>query len=69
MERKLTRSTTDKYLAGVLGGLAEYFNLDATLLRVLFILVSFLTANIPTFTIYIILAFIIPKDVDVYDNY
>lgn len=69
MEKKLARSTTDRYLAGVLGGFAEYLNMDATLLRVLFILVSFLTVHIPTFTIYFILALVIPKDTDILDRY
>jgi phage shock protein C len=36
--RKLYRSKTDRVLAGVCGGLAEYFHLDATLIRVLFVL-------------------------------
>lgn len=69
MQRKLARSTTDRYLAGVLGGCAEYLNMDSTLLRVIFILVSFLTVHIPTFTIYLILALFMPKDVDVIDRY
>jgi len=34
--RRLTRSTTDKYVAGVSGGLARYFGVDATLFRVAF---------------------------------
>jgi phage shock protein C len=40
--RKLYRSKTDRVLAGVCGGLAEYFNLDATLIRVLFVLLAVL---------------------------
>ena len=40
--RKLDRSRTDRKLAGVCGGLAQYFNADATLIRVLFVvLMSF----------------------------
>jgi phage shock protein C len=38
--RKLYRSRTDRKLAGVCGGLAEYFGLDATLIRVLFIVLA-----------------------------
>src|SRR4051812_15824029 len=34
--RKLTRSTSDKYVAGVAGGLGRYFGVDATLFRVAF---------------------------------
>jgi phage shock protein C len=40
--RKLYRSSTDRKLAGVCGGLAEYFNLDPTLIRVLFIVLAVL---------------------------
>lgn len=35
MEKKLHRSSTDRYLGGVCGGLAETYNLDATLVRLL----------------------------------
>jgi phage shock protein C len=40
--RKLYRSRKDKKLAGVAGGLAEYFNVDATLIRVLFVVLAVL---------------------------
>jgi phage shock protein C len=40
--RKLYRSRTDRKLAGVCGGLAQYFNLDATLIRVLFVVLAVL---------------------------
>ena len=36
--RRLYRSKSDRVLAGVCGGLAQYFNLDATLIRVLSVL-------------------------------
>ena len=35
--RKLYRSVDDRWLAGVCGGLAKYFNLDPTLVRVIFV--------------------------------
>ena len=38
--RKLYRSRTDRKLAGVCGGLAQYFNADATLMRVLFVVLQ-----------------------------
>lgn len=40
--RKLYRSRTDRKVAGVCGGLAQYFKLDATLVRVLFVLLTVL---------------------------
>jgi phage shock protein PspC (stress-responsive transcriptional regulator) len=36
--RRLTRSSTDKKIGGVCGGLAEYFDLDPTLIRVIWVL-------------------------------
>ena len=38
--RKLYRSETQRMLAGVCGGLAEYFNIDATVMRVLFLILA-----------------------------
>jgi phage shock protein C len=40
--RKLYRSRTDRKLAGVCGSFASYFNLDATLIRVLFVVLAVL---------------------------
>jgi phage shock protein PspC (stress-responsive transcriptional regulator) len=40
--RKLYRSRTNRKLAGVCGGLADYFNVDATLIRVLFVVLTLL---------------------------
>ena len=37
MNKKLQLSTTDKKLAGVCGGLAEYFNIDSLIVRIIFI--------------------------------
>jgi phage shock protein C len=38
--RKLYRSRTNRQVAGVCGGLAQYFNLDATLIRILFVVLA-----------------------------
>ncbi len=40
MDRKLYRSRSDKVLGGVCGGLAEYFDVDPVLIRVLFVAVT-----------------------------
>ena len=45
--RKLYRSRTNRQVAGVCGGLAEHFNLDATLLRVLFVVLAVLGSSSP----------------------
>ncbi|MCR4659180.1 MAG: PspC domain-containing protein [Bacteroidales bacterium] len=36
--RRLTRSTTDRRIAGVCGGLANYLNIDPTVVRIIFLL-------------------------------
>lgn len=47
VQKKLTRSSSNKVLAGVLGGLAEYFEVDATLIRVCYAALSVLSAGFP----------------------
>jgi phage shock protein C len=65
MSKKLYRSNRDVMLAGVLGGLAEYLNMDVTLVRLIFIILLLFTAGIPLTILYIAAAIIIPKS-DVY---
>jgi phage shock protein C len=55
----LYRSTTNRQLAGVCGGLAEYFNLDATLIRVLFIVLAVLGGS--GVILYVAMWIIVPK--------
>ncbi len=59
MAKKLYRSTTDKMLGGVAGGLADYFDIDSTLVRVLFIVVVFLGGG--GIIAYIILWIVVPQ--------
>ncbi|MBM7624174.1 PspC domain-containing protein [Sporohalobacter salinus] len=56
---KLYRSTTDKMVAGVCGGIAEYFNIDSTIVRLIWILL-FMGAGCG-FIAYIICWVVIPK--------
>jgi len=58
--RRLTRSNRNKMIAGVCGGIAEYLDMDPTLVRVLYILVSILSAAFPGIIAYIILMFVMP---------
>ncbi len=59
MEKRLYLSATDKKLAGVCGGIAEYFGLDSTLVRIGWaILIVFAGSGL---LLYIICALIIPK--------
>ena len=58
--RKLYRSKSNRQLAGVCGGLAQYFNLDATLVRVLFILLAVLGGS--GLVLYLAMWIIVPKE-------
>lgn len=59
--KRLYRSRTDRHLGGVCGGLAEYFKLDPTIIRLIFVLGFFLTGS-ATFWIYLVLWLIIPEE-------
>jgi phage shock protein C len=60
VERRLRRSRRHRMLGGVIGGFAEYFDRDPTLLRVLYVLVSVLSAAFPGILVYVILWVVIP---------
>lgn len=59
--KRLYRSENEKMVAGVLGGLAEYFNIDPTLVRLLFIVSLFISIG-TSFFAYIIAIFIVPHE-------
>lgn len=61
---KLYRSEKNKKIAGVIGGLAEYFNWDASLLRVITVTLAIMTSVLPVLLIYIIWIFIVPSERD-----
>ncbi len=60
MEKRLFRSRTDRKLWGVCGGLAKYFNIDPTLVRILF--VASLFVGTLGFWVYIIMTIIVPVE-------
>ena len=57
-EKKLYKSSTDKKLAGVCGGIAEYFNIDSTLVRLGWVVFSLLGGS--GLLAYLIAAIIMP---------
>ena len=59
--KRLYRSNSNKMIAGVCGGIGEYFNIDPTLIRLAWVLVSIPTAFGGLFA-YIIAAIIIPSE-------
>ena len=58
--KKLYRSS-NRILAGVCGGLAEYFDIDPTLIRVAYVVLSLFSAAFPGLLLYIILMILIPN--------
>lgn len=60
MSRKLYTSP-DKKICGVCAGIADYFNVDPTVVRALVVAAAFLTAIIPAFIVYLIVALVMPK--------
>lgn len=61
MNKRLYRSKTDSKISGVCGGIAEYFAVDPTIVRLLWVLGTLMSAFIGV-AAYIACAFIIPED-------
>lgn len=60
MKKKLYLSDTDKKIAGVCGGIAEYFEVDSTLIRLAWVLITIFTALFTGVLAYIIAALVMP---------
>ncbi len=58
--KRLTLSETDKKIAGVCGGLAEYFDIDPTVIRVAVVVFALITALIPVSVGYFLAWIIMP---------
>ena len=64
LTRRLYRSRSNKMIAGVAAGLAEYFNIDTTLARVLFVIASVVSIAFPGLILYGLMWVIIPQRPD-----
>lgn|SRR3990167_2470994 len=60
--KRLFRSRRDRKIAGICGGLAKYFRVDSTIVRIIFILVLFLTGFFPMFIVYVTGIAVIPEE-------
>lgn len=60
MEKKLYKSNTDKKICGVCGGIAKYFNIDTTIVRLAFVLLSLFVGG--GLLLYILCALIMSKE-------
>ncbi|RZT93448.1 phage shock protein C (PspC) family protein [Ancylomarina subtilis] len=59
MKKKLKRSS-NKMVAGVCAGIAEYFGLDITIVRVVYVLLSIFSVGFPGLIVYLVLMFVMP---------
>ncbi len=66
LNKKLYKKRNDQLVSGVCSGLAEYFNIDVTILRLLVAGVTIFTAFFAGILFYIVAAIIIPYEDDVY---
>ena len=60
----LTRSRTNRKIAGVCGGLANWLGWDPTLVRVLYVVVSVISAAFPGILVYLVLWVVMPQAQD-----
>ena len=62
-EKKLTRST-NKILGGVCGGIAEYCDVDPTVIRICYVAMTIFSAAFPGILLYIIMLLLMPQGKD-----
>ncbi|MGM0753832.1 MAG: PspC domain-containing protein [Bacillota bacterium] len=62
MKKQLARSRSNRKLSGVIGGLSRYVGIDATILRVIFIILLIPTGFFPLIIVYALLAFVLPHE-------
>ncbi len=60
--KRLYRLRKGRKLFGVLGGLADFFGLDRSLVRIAYVVITFFTLCIPGFVLYLMMAFIVPLE-------
>jgi phage shock protein C len=60
--KKLYRSRTDRMVGGVCGGLGKYLSLDATVVRLIAVVLMVLTGVIPGVIAYLVLMLIVPLE-------
>lgn len=63
--KRLYKSEKDKKWSGVCDGIAEYFEVDPTLIRVGYIFITFVTGLIPGLIAYFVLSWVMPKKSEV----
>jgi phage shock protein C len=60
--KRLYRSRDDRMIAGVMGGIADYLDIDPSIARIIFVLTIILTGVLPGVLLYLLAAIIVPLD-------
>ncbi len=60
--KRLYRIRKGRKLLGVLGGLADFFGLDRSLVRIAYLIITFFTLVVPGIVLYMTMAFIVPLE-------
>ena len=60
--KRLYRSRSDRYLAGICGGMGEYFQIDSTVIRLVFVFFLIATGIVPLLLAYLLAILIIPVE-------
>lgn len=63
--KRLFRTQDDRKLAGICGGVARYFSIDPTLVRLVFLVLVLVTGVFPILIGYILAIFVIPNEQDI----
>jgi len=63
-KKRLYRSDENKVIAGIVGGLGDYFEVDPALLRLIAVVILILSGVFPAVVVYIVAMFIIPRRVN-----
>ena len=59
--KRLYRSRGDVKIAGVLGGVAEYFGFDPSWVRIAYVILTLITGVVPLAFLYVVMMFVVPK--------
>jgi phage shock protein C len=68
-KKKLYRSRTDRMLAGICGGIAQYLGFDSSMVRLAFLLLLLVTGVFPFAILYVIGIYVIPMAPEGYDKH
>ena len=60
--KRLYLSSKDKKICGLCGGIAEYFEVDSSLIRLAWIVITILTGVVPGIIAYFVAAIVVPRD-------